>query len=526
LNRVSGNVQEIDAATNQQIASIAVGQHNPGQMIVTPDGSTMYITAEDAMAVLNLQSGVVTTTIDIRGGGGMAFSPSGSVLYVSGSNLPDLVYGISTSTNEIATKVPNSLSTSGYAICVSPNGEVLYVGAGVGLVTVSTETNTITGTIGTGVEFLEAVVISPDGTEAYGYGEGPAPSYSPVLARYNLTAGTLVGTSSVGGLPAALALSSNANTLYVLLSAASVLDTVSASTTKAKGEIHNVGNMPFVITSGDGTLVAASDGAQAALVDTATHQVTSTVSLGTTSSAGKPSFALNSNGTMGFAPFANDDLDGQFINFVDLTTGVITASVTLPGTEFSQVYVALSPNNATLYAYFNNNLCPIDVAEETVGTCIAVSGDADIMGRPMAVSSDSTKLYVIASETTLEELNAETLKTIKTLSFPTSEILANVVISTSQNSLYLTGFASTGKTSHLYRIDLDGFTTAATTNFSSAEATDIAVTSDGSEVYIAGVTATGSTLDNLCDVFDATTLALTQTLTFPSEVVSVTAAPQ
>lgn len=161
-------VNVIDTETNTIVQRLTLPDDGYGMadLVVNNAGTFAYVTQPDLSVVWVLDLGTYTFTKSIAVGGGastLAISPDDSRLYVA--NYDDgTVTVIDTSTESIVTTI-GGLS-SPFGLTVNPAGTAVYVADYyLGVVKISTATNTITATIG-GVG-VNDVVVSPDGSTVY-----------------------------------------------------------------------------------------------------------------------------------------------------------------------------------------------------------------------------------------------------------------------------------------------------------------------------------------------------------------------
>jgi DNA-binding beta-propeller fold protein YncE len=160
---------EVISTTDYSHTNIALsGQQNPVDLAVTPDGLTLYVACShgEDVAIIDLTTRVVTYT---GTGGGystnrVAITPNGLYAYACSNNGLQV---ISTATKAIVTTIA-TVTGSANRILASPDGATIYViGTGVGVVAVSTATNTIAWT--SNVEAGDGV-LSADGKILYTVG--------------------------------------------------------------------------------------------------------------------------------------------------------------------------------------------------------------------------------------------------------------------------------------------------------------------------------------------------------------------
>jgi len=128
------------------------------------------------------------------------------------------------------------------------------------------------------------------------------------------------------------------------------------------------------------------------------------------------------------------------------------------------------------------------------------------MTRVLTVSADGTRLYTFTSDTDLGEIDSSSLALLNSIPIvsPVFGAVDSLVYSKAQNAVYVTSYNSTDVTGFLYRVDLATFTITAQQSLTT-EPLDVAVTPDGSAVYVASH-------QYPVGVFDGSTLAQTGTV--------------
>lgn len=124
VTTADGTLYVVAAATNTVITTLAVGSAANG-LAFSPDGTVLYVSSRDAgtVAAVNPLTNAITRTYTL---GGMpqrlAVAPDGTELYVanetSGMNVVNVASGVVTST---------SFGTAGYGLGLTPDGTQLYV---------------------------------------------------------------------------------------------------------------------------------------------------------------------------------------------------------------------------------------------------------------------------------------------------------------------------------------------------------------------------------------------------------------
>jgi cysteine-rich repeat protein/YVTN family beta-propeller protein len=157
----SNTVSMLHTRTNRVIGTIPVGA-GPMGVVVSPDGTYVYVVNQGSAGSFGTVSVIATATervvqpIPVQAApSAIAIRPDGQRVYVVNQSGTDLSWGtsvatlsvIDTSTNTVVTTVP--LNTTCTGLAVSPDG-TLYVGrysGPAGLISVSTATNSVSGTM-------------------------------------------------------------------------------------------------------------------------------------------------------------------------------------------------------------------------------------------------------------------------------------------------------------------------------------------------------------------------------------------
>lgn len=169
----------------------------PGQMVVTPKGSDLYVAETGANQVVDVDTSsnsLVGSPIAIAAPVNLALSPDGATLFVDGGSQPSDINVIATASNTVnATTIP--LAAPG-AMVASPDGHSLYVFTDASTGPTVTAIGLAAGVVGAGVALPTQgqppnLAVTPDGSAIYlpdGAGESlyvlgmayfDAPSSSP-----------------------------------------------------------------------------------------------------------------------------------------------------------------------------------------------------------------------------------------------------------------------------------------------------------------------------------------------------------
>jgi YVTN family beta-propeller protein len=167
-NQGNGTVSVIDTSLNSIVKTITVSLA-PKDIVVSPDGETVYVTGDFVIAI-DTATKMVIASIDIGGTStGIAISPDGRTVYAVNEVLGEIAV-IDTKTNTFISTIPLSPTPTGIGSTISPNGKLLYVSGedmGEGQIAVFyLPSNTQIATIAVDPVPTE-IVFSPDGSLAY-----------------------------------------------------------------------------------------------------------------------------------------------------------------------------------------------------------------------------------------------------------------------------------------------------------------------------------------------------------------------
>ncbi len=160
-------ITPLDLATDTTDTAFNFAGSEPGDLAITPDGSTAYVSGINSNVVTPIDIATNTVGNPITVGSqpeGIAITPDGSTAYVAVSGT-DQVIPINLATNTAGT--PIQLEISPVAIAITPNGATAYV--------VSSNDDSVTpidmatATAGSAIDVgnsPDAIAITPDGTTA------------------------------------------------------------------------------------------------------------------------------------------------------------------------------------------------------------------------------------------------------------------------------------------------------------------------------------------------------------------------
>ena len=119
----------IDTATNTVTGTISSGIGiAPRGVVVTPDGSKVYITnaGSASVSVIDTATNTVTATIPVGfAPNGVAVSPHGRRIYVVSDLLPGAVWVIDTTMDTVIATIP--VGDGPFGVAVTPDGSKIFV---------------------------------------------------------------------------------------------------------------------------------------------------------------------------------------------------------------------------------------------------------------------------------------------------------------------------------------------------------------------------------------------------------------
>jgi YVTN family beta-propeller protein len=193
---------------------------------VVPDGSRLYTTGFDSVAVIDGPTRQLITTIPVESGGSLAVSPAGDRVYACGFG--GRLSAISTATNAVTATIPGGFGCPG-GLVVSPDGWRVYVtGSGTMVSEVDTASMTVTGSVTAAGHSLEAIAVSPDGSTLY-----VSSLRSQNLSVINLSTNGLI--AAIPNVHGSIAVSADGHSVYVGAPAAVIV--IDTATNAVRGMV-------------------------------------------------------------------------------------------------------------------------------------------------------------------------------------------------------------------------------------------------------------------------------------------------
>jgi YVTN family beta-propeller protein len=279
-NHLDDTVSVIDGTTGKTVAAVRVGVA-PTQMAVSPDRRSVYIAnaGSNSVSVLNTTNNTIAKTIALPRKSkpiGLALSPDGRYLYTAdgGSNRVSV---LDTRTKRAVASV--RVGTQPVSVAVAANGNTVYAAnSGSGDVSViDARTKRVVRSIRTG-RFPSGVAVTPDRASLYVTNELSG------VTVINAASGTVEArlrapsTSSV-------AVSRHGDRAYVTNLGPGTLMIIDTSSHQVSStvSIGPYGTDPFtVVTSGDAVYVANQGANTLSVIDPSTSKVTATFATGNT----------------------------------------------------------------------------------------------------------------------------------------------------------------------------------------------------------------------------------------------------
>jgi YVTN family beta-propeller protein len=291
-----------------------------------------------------------------------------------------------------------------YAVSLTPDGEYAYVPNGENVSLIDTATNKVTNTI-TGQNWPTGIAITPDGKYAYVTDINSPTGQEGYVSVISTETNTLVATITIGGNPnhgvavtpdgkyvyvtnndgavAVISTSTNTVTANITIPSLNVTNTNLNFTSSAPPPIITIGgsSLPQAVAitpDGQYAYITTGDG-RVAVINTATDNVTTTVTIG-----GNPSaVAITPNGE--YAYVINDSAVVVINTVNDAVTRTITGF-------YSPTCVAIAPDGKYAYVtnYFNDSISVINTATNTVDQTLA----AGTSPYGIAISANGEYAYV------------------------------------------------------------------------------------------------------------------------------------
>ncbi len=246
--KIDGNSVGTTLATggnwSLNISGITTGSHSLSAEV--SDGPMAYFTnfMSNSVSVVDTNTNVVTQTINVPNGSvGVAYSPDGSKVYVTGFSTSNNVTVIDTATNTVSATI--AVGDTPIGIAINPAGTKAYVTNYVGntVSVINLADNTVSGTITVGTSPF-GVVFSPDGSRAY-----VANNASGEVTVINATSDAVITSIAHGGQLAGIDTNGDGSRVYAAQALSSNVAVVNATNNTAMSDITTCSNAQNVAHS-------------------------------------------------------------------------------------------------------------------------------------------------------------------------------------------------------------------------------------------------------------------------------------
>ena len=277
-NQLDNTASVIDGATHKVVATVRVGV-SPAQMAVSPDRKSVYIanTGSNTVSVLNTDNDTIARTIALPPRSrpvDVAANPNGRYLYTAdgGSNRVSV---LDTRAKRVVASV--RVGTQPLSVAVAPDGKTVYAAnSGSGDVSViDARTNRVVRAIPTG-RFPSGVAVTPDGASLYVTNE--LSGVTVVNAGNGTVAARLREPS-----PFSVAISPNGDRAYVTGLGPGRVTAIDTGTHRVSSTVSvgPYGTDPFTVrATGDAVYVANQGANTLSVIDQSTFRATATIATG------------------------------------------------------------------------------------------------------------------------------------------------------------------------------------------------------------------------------------------------------
>jgi len=322
-------------------------QGNTAGLAVSPDGTRLYATVavgDSVLEIIDLTTNRVlrSITVGATAPGAVVVSPNGSRVYVT-NPYDNTVSVINTATNRVIRSI--SVGTSPRNLAINASGTRLYVlnSGDSSISVIDTATNRVTTTI-TGFNGLDSLTVSPDGTSLYATGG----FFNGTLYIVATATGAITGNISVGFFSKGLAVTPDGGRVYVTHENRNKLTVVSTVAKSVTTNITVGWNATHVAVSADGTRVYvpnASDG-NMSVIDTSDDTVIETLATGTDAT----NLALSPDGKR---IYVGNPTSSSAIVFSEQPAGpTLNCQSSAPGKSRIQAcWNSVTPTNGTVVRY-------------------------------------------------------------------------------------------------------------------------------------------------------------------------------
>ncbi|HEY3669307.1 MAG TPA: beta-propeller fold lactonase family protein [Acidimicrobiia bacterium] len=277
-NQLDNTASVIDGATHKMVATVRVGV-SPAQMAVSPDRKSVYIanTGSDTVSVLNTDDNTIARTIALPPRSrpiDVAVNPNGRYLYIAdgGSNR---VAVLDARAERVVASV--RVGTQPLSVAAAPDGKTVYAAnSGSGDVSViNARTNRVVRAIPTG-RFPSRVAVTPDGASLYVTNQ--LSGVTVINAGNGRIAARLREPS-----PFSVAISANGDRAYVTSLGPGRITAIDTGTHRVSSTVSvgPYGTDPFTVrATGDAVYVANQGANTLSIIDQSTFKTTATIPTG------------------------------------------------------------------------------------------------------------------------------------------------------------------------------------------------------------------------------------------------------
>jgi YVTN family beta-propeller protein len=277
-NQLDNTASVIDGASHKVVATVPVGV-SPAQMAVSPDRKSVYIanTGSNTVSVLNTADNTIAKTIALPRGSepmDVAVNPNGRYLYTAdgGSNRVSI---LDTRAKRVVASVRVGIQP--LSVAAAPDGKTVYAAnSGSGDVSViDARTNRVVRAIATG-RFPTGVAVTPDGASAYVTNE--LSGVTVINADNGKVEARLREPS-----PFSVAMSPKGDRAYVAGLGPGRITAIDTATHRVSSSVSvgPYGTDPFTVrATGDALYVANQGAGTLSVIDPSTFRVTATVATG------------------------------------------------------------------------------------------------------------------------------------------------------------------------------------------------------------------------------------------------------
>ncbi len=167
------HIQALDPITLHVIQQSNLGAYGGQAMIVSPDGQTIYVTDSSAVIAVEASNLGLIGTVPLAVVSNATVSPDSSTLYVAAGEYPNVTVAvIDTATLQVSESIPISEVSAVFGIAISPSGSQLYLSGqansqGTDIFTLDLATRALTSV---SVVVNGSIAVSPAGTVYAGVG--------------------------------------------------------------------------------------------------------------------------------------------------------------------------------------------------------------------------------------------------------------------------------------------------------------------------------------------------------------------